>query len=221
MNKFAVALATVVALTLALFAVAAAGAKDNSDGQTVIDRWVAKVAERLGVSSDDLTAAMQGAQFDLIDEAVAAGNMTQQQADQLKQYIQENGVLFPHRPGHGLRCRGANFTVEAAAQVLGMEKDALIQALQSGQSLLEVAQAQGMGADDFKAALLGQVRSDLDQKVAAGTLTQSQADRIYQGFESRIDRIVNFQPDPDRHPCRPHQRGASGDASVAPAAVGF
>lgn len=208
MNKFTVALAAVIALTLALFAVAAAGAQDNSDGQTLMDRWVAKVAERLGVSSDELTAAMQGAQFDLIDEAVAAGNITQEQADQLKQYIQENGVPFPRRPGHGLRCRAANFTVEAAAQVLGMEKDALIQALQSGQSLLEVAQAQGMGADDFKAALLDQVKSDLDQKVAAGMLTQSQADRIYQGFESRIDRIVNFHSDADRSPCRPHQAAA-------------
>lgn len=219
MKKFAVVIAAVVALGLALFAVAAAGAQQNGDGQALTDRWLAKVAERLGVSTDELTAAMQGAQFDLIDEAVAAGNMTQEQADHLKQYIEENGVLFPHRPGHGLRCGAANFTVEAAAQVLGMEKEALVQALKSGQSLLDVAQSQGMSADDFKAALLDQVKSNLDQKVAAGKLTQSQADRIYQGFESHIDRIVNFHPDPDRHPCRPHEGGSS--EGETPAATGF
>lgn len=125
------------------------------------------------------------------------------------------------RPGPGPRhaCLAARFTVNAAADVLGMDKDDLVGALRSGQSLLEVAEAHGMDGDQFKAALLDEVKAGLDAKVSEGKISQERADKIYQAFEAHIDKIVNFHPDPDRHPCRP--RAGAGPASsgdVAPAA---
>jgi hypothetical protein len=117
-------------------------------------------------------------------------------------------------------CLAARFTVNAAAEVLDMEKSALVEGLRSGQSLAEIAEAQGMSAGDFKAALLGQARDSLDAKVAEGKLTQEKADKIYQAFEGHIDQIINFHPDPSRHPCRPRAHRAAGD-SAAPASAGF
>ena len=46
----------------------------------------------------------------------------------------------------------------AAAEILGMTEDDLRTALESGQTLVEIAQAHGMSADDFQAALMEQIR---------------------------------------------------------------
>ncbi|HJX61024.1 MAG TPA: biotin/lipoyl-binding protein [Dehalococcoidia bacterium] len=50
-----------------------------------------------------------------------------------------------------------------AAELLGMTEDELQAALESGQTLVEIAEAQGMSAEDFQAALMQQARG------AAGT----------------------------------------------------
>ncbi len=117
-------------------------------------------------------------------------------------------------------CLAARFTVNAAAEVLDMEKSAVVEALRSGQSLAEIAEAQGMSADDFKAALLEQVKSDLDAKVSEGKLSQERADKIYQAFEKHVDQVINFHPDPSRHPCRPRVQTGGSDRP-APANIGF
>jgi hypothetical protein len=49
-----------------------------------------------------------------------------------------------------------------------------------------------MSVEDFKAALLAEVKSTLQTKVEEGTITQDQADRMFEGIDEHIDRIVNF-----------------------------
>ena len=46
----------------------------------------------------------------------------------------------------------------AAAEILGMTEEGLSAALESGQTLVEIAEAHGMSADDFQAALMQRVR---------------------------------------------------------------
>ncbi len=220
MKKLLIVVAAVAAIGIAIVAAAGAGAQEGSgDGARPLDKWVTKVAERLGLSEEEVTDAMQGAQFDLIDEAVASGDLTQEQADKLKERIEEYGIVVP-RPGHHggdrLRCAAAKFTVDAAAEVLGMEKDALIAEMKSGKTLAQVAESQGMSVEDFKTALLGQAKQTLDAKVAAGGLTQEQADKLYEAFESHIDQIVNHQADSDHSPCRPRHDGPPPEGKPAP-----
>jgi polyhydroxyalkanoate synthesis regulator phasin len=210
MKKVLIVVAAVAALGVAAVAVAQEGA----GGGSAADAWTAKVAEKLGVTEDELAAAMKDAQFELIDEAVAEGRITQEQADAIKARAEESGNYFPHRPGvDGKRaCLAVKFTVRAAAEVLGMEHEALVEALQSGQSLAEIAEAQGMNVEDFKAALLEQAQEDLDALVAEGKLTQDQADRLHQAFSEHIDQIVNSHPDGEHRPCRGHGGGSEGEA---------
>lgn len=71
-----------------------------------------------------------------------------------------------------------------------------------------------MGADDFTAALLAEVKADLDAKVTDRDITQAQADRAYERTERNIDRIVNYVPDEDgRRPCRALQDRPANDAT--------
>lgn len=176
---------------LGLAAVALGGAVTSAQGDDgVVGTFLAKVAEKLGVSEDELNTAVQQAQIEMIDEAVAEGRLTEDQAAQMTERIQEGDLLFPlmgEEPGgHG----GAAIP-QAAAQVLGMTEDEVMQELRDGSSLAELAAAQGMSTEDFQAALLTEVQSQLDAQVADGKLTQEQADQEYQRIQDNIDSIVS------------------------------
>ena len=189
-------IAAVVAV-LGLAVVAVGGAVTSAqEGDGPFAGFLAKVAAKLGVSEDQLKGAIDEAQIETIDEAVASGRLTQEQADQMKERVAEGDSLLPFggpRGGPRGELRGARVLPDAAAQALGITQDELMTELKDGKSLAEVAEAKGMSVDDFKAALLIQVKAQLDSLVADGTLTQEQADRVMQNTEDNIDSIVNAQ----------------------------
>jgi hypothetical protein len=188
-----------------------AGAQEG-EAQKPGERFVAETAERLDVTSEELTSAMAEAQFEIIDDAVAEGRLTEDEAAKLKERIEEYGPLavigrrHRDRDVEGL-CHGARLVVGAAAEVLGKEPVEVAEAVKSGESLAEQARAQGMSVEDFKTALLDTVKRMLQAKVDEGTITQVQADRIFAGIEENIDGIVNFEGQGGDGPCdRPGDR---------------
>lgn len=189
-----------------------AGAQSgDGDAQLRGERFIAETAERLGVTPEALTEAMNGAEFEIIDEAVADGRITEEQAAKLKERIEERGPLAGIRPRHGGKalCHGARLVAGAAAEVLGKEPLQVVEAVKAGESLAEQAAAQGMAVEGFKTALLDAIKRMLQAKVDEGKITQEQADRVFAGIEEHIDRIVNFEGDGDERPC--HRRGDRGD----------
>jgi len=82
---------------------------------------------------------------------------------------------------------------EAAAEVLGISEDDLIAGLQDGQSLAQIAEAQGMSVEDFRAALLENVTADLQAKLDAGDITQEQFDDKVAELNANIDEIINAE----------------------------
>jgi hypothetical protein len=190
-----------------------AGAQSgDEEAQRHGERFIAETAERLGVTPEALTDAMKGAEFEIIDEAVADGRITEEQAAKLKERIEERGPMAGIRPRHGggkALCHGVRLVTGAAAGVLGKEPLQVVEAVKAGESLAEQAAAQGMAVEDFKSALLDAVKRILQAKVEEGKITQTQADRVFAGIEEHIDRIVNFEGDGDERPC--HRRGDRGD----------
>jgi hypothetical protein len=81
----------------------------------------------------------------------------------------------------------------AAATVLGITEDEIEAALEDGKSLAEVAEAQGMGADDFQAALAEEITAGLDASLEAGDITQDQYDHITGELDDHLDRIINAE----------------------------
>ena len=53
---------------------------------------------------------------------------------------------------------------------------------------------QGVDVEEFKADVLAAVAADLNEKVADGSITQEQADRILAKITESIDRIVEKVP---------------------------
>jgi len=196
-----------------------AGAQEG-EGERRGDRFIAETAERLGVTPEALTEAMTGAQFEIIDEAVSEGRLTEEQAAKLKERIEEYGPLSiigrGHRDGKAL-CHGARLVTGAAAEVLGKEPAEVAEAVKSGESLAEQAEAQGMSVEEFTAALLEAIKSQLDAKVAEGTVTREQADRIFAGIEENIERIINVEGEGGPGPC--HRPGGDRPARAEPEAT--
>lgn len=212
MKKLLILAATVVTLSLA--AVAATGAAaDGADGP--FSGFLGKVAEKLGVSQEQLETAIQEVQLETIDEAVAEGRITEEQADKLRERSEDGVRLFPRRPQQH---RGAGLIVESAALVLGMEKPELAEQLKDGSSLAEVAGTEGMRVEEFTAALLSEIQTQIDQMVADGKLTAEQAEQLSQKIEESIDRIVNGQHQPGPHRWRRHGLG-DGSPTLSPAST--
>ena len=108
-------------------------------------------------------------------------------------------------------------TTEAAATVLVLEPEELLSELQDGKTMAEVAEEQGMAVDAFTSAMLPEVRQELDALVADGTLTEEQAEAIYDRVEENIDDIVNSVPKP-HGPCPRGAffEGGAPDSSLEP-----
>lgn len=200
MRKMIVAVAALLAVAIGVIAVVGVGAQtptpSTTGTPTKVDTYIAKLAAELGIDQQQLRTAMLNANLGLVDDAQAAGKITADQATQQKQRIQDNNILLPGfgRHGRGGPGRDAMFIGAAAAKVLNLDANTLTTDIKSGQSLAEIAQAQNMNAGDFKAALLAEVKTDLDAKVSAGTITQDRADKAYQNVSDNIDNIINFKP---------------------------
>jgi membrane-bound lytic murein transglycosylase B len=222
MKKLLLPIAAVAALAVALFAVASVGAQEGTDG-TPVQTFVGKLAAKLGISEDQLATAVKDVELEMVDEALAEGRITEEQAAEMRDRIENGELRFPGGRGpHGHVCAAGGRFVYATAEVLGIEESAVIDGLQAGKSLVTIAGENGMGADEFKAALTAEVEEHLAEKVAAGTITQAQADRMLAKFNENVDRVVNFTPDASGEgACRgPRPGGFAPDGAPTPEAEG-
>jgi uncharacterized coiled-coil protein SlyX len=169
------------------------------------------VAKRLNVSPSDLQSAVQGAVADQLDKAVAAGRLTQQQADAMKQRLKDRGgsPLFgggrrlgfahpgPLGPGGRLLFGGP----DVVAKYLGLDAATLRDRLASGKSLADVARDQGKDVAGLEQALVDAARSRLDKAVVDKRITAQQRQSILDRLKSRVaDLVAGRPPAPPPHP---------------------
>jgi hypothetical protein len=184
----------------------ALAASGSGSGTSFLDR----VAQKLGISSEKLRDATKAAAIDQIDEQLKAGTITKEQADAMKKRV-ESGQFpglgrgfgdrgFGHHgfgrgmggpglggPGPG----GPGGHLADAATYLGLTQAKLMDQLQAGKTLADVAKAQGKTVEGLKDALLASEKKELDALVKAGTITQAQADSALADRKSRLDDMVN------------------------------
>jgi uncharacterized protein YidB (DUF937 family) len=110
------------------------------------------------------------------------------------------------RPGPG-RFGGGGFVNQALADFFGMSLTDLRTAVQSHQTLAQIAQAHGKSTADLKTFLANQEKTRLDAAVQAGKLTAQQETTILNGQSARLDKLINGTF-PGRGPRGP--RGARG-----------
>ena len=99
------------------------------------------------------------------------------------------GGFGPRGPGFGF---GRGGGLSAAAGYLGLSPSQLITKLQSGQTLAQIAEAtSGKSVAGLVAAMTAAQKTELDNAVKAGRLTQAQADSLSAALKDRVTAMVN------------------------------
>ncbi len=208
---------TAVGLTAGLIAGAGAGLILEMSGSAGASSQSAAVA-----APDDDDATTDGSADadrpdptqrlqEVLQPLVDASTITQAQADAVIEALQaaapkdgKGGPGGPGRPGGG----GAGFKV--VAETLGLTEQEVREAVIDGQTLAEIAEANDSSADELVDAILADIKSHMDEKVAAGDLTQEEADAKLAEAEERVAEFVNNTKPPKGRPGGPGGPGAGG-----------
>lgn len=159
-------------------------APTSTDGTTATDS-----------TRPDPTTKLQAVLQPLIDD----GTITQAQADKVIAAIvaarpigdHDGGPMGGHRGFGGPRV-GAN--LDAVATTLGITADEVRTALESGQSLADLAVSKGKTAQDVIDAIVADATTKINEQVTAGDITQAQADKFLADLTTRVTDLVNATP---------------------------
>lgn len=89
------------------------------------------------------------------------------------------------------RNRRGGCNLETAAAAIGIEEADLRAALEDGSSIADVAEANGVSADDVIDAMVDAKTDRIAEKVESGRITQEQADEKLAELEDKISDRVN------------------------------
>lgn len=151
---------------------------------------------------------------DVLDDLVADGTLTAAQAEAVAEALAEirpeRGMR--HGPGHR-----AGHVFAEIADILGIEPEALRDAMVEGATIAELAADAGVTTDDIVAALVAQASDRLDEAVESGRIDDADAETKLAEIEDRLTALVNGEIDlserPQRHGPR-FGRGMSDDAGL-------
>lgn len=111
-----------------------------------------------------------------------------------------------------------HFAMDTAAGVLGMTNAELRAALADGKTVAEIAEDKGVALQRVIDALVADHKTHLDAHVAAGEITQEQADERLARFTERVTAFVNGEKPAFEGGDRP--RGPRGRIAPAGAPAG-
>lgn len=184
--------ATVAATGMPLLAASPQPSASPKPAAGQCDRFVANFAASIGKSQDQVRKAYSDALAKTLDDAVKAGELTQQQADAIKTRASADqlcrGALAQAVKQNGARKPGAKDLARVGiaqyAKVLGTSETDLQQQLRSGKTVKELAAAKGMDEKAFRQKLIEVVKPELDKQKQAGSVTQQQVDAVLKRLES-------------------------------------
>jgi hypothetical protein len=187
------------------YAIAQSGDSPKAERQAFLD----DAAQRLDVTPQKLTQALQDAAIARIDAAVKAGRLTEAQGTEMKQHIRAGELPFLGGPGGpggphggpGFHRGGPPPGIAAAETYLGLSRAELRKQLESGKSLADVANAQNKSVDGLESAMEKAIRADIAKAVDDKKLTQAQADEMLKDLPQHLaDRIQDKDgPGPGGH----------------------
>ena len=190
-TKLAAGAGAALAVVGAGGAVAADRLSPSDESKAVVE----DAAKQLGVDPAKLNDALKRALENRIDEAVKAGHLSEEQGTAMKELIEADDFpLFPG-PGPAFELRGLRHhgfrDLGAASAYLGVDEDELRARMRDGDTLAEIAEAEGKSVDGLVNAIVAATTKRLDEAVAAGRLKKAQRDEIVAGLKQRTTEIVN------------------------------
>lgn len=190
-----------LAIPLAVAALLGGGAAAFAATQSSSPRrqaYLDDAAHRLGVSPAALDGALQAAAIDRVNAQLAAGHLTQAQANALEQRIKEGRGPLPGRRGlAGRRTRkGARLgLIHAAATYLGLTPAQLRAERRAGKSLDQIASATaGKSPAGLQSAIVSQAKARLGASVSSGHISSSRATELLNRLTARLPALLAATP---------------------------
>ena len=185
-NSLVAGLASVAVLGLGGVAIAA---NSGSDDRATAFAEALSAQTGAEITAEDVTAARKQLAKDRVEQAVTDGRLTREEADAILERIESGEGLgrgFPiGGPGsghHSLRGGGAH--IGDVADALGLDADALRDALRDGQSLSEFAEGQGKTRAQVLDAIKEEITAEAEERGVdppAGEDLTTLAERIADG----------------------------------------
>jgi polyhydroxyalkanoate synthesis regulator phasin len=192
-----------VVATFVFLVTGTAFAQSDTAATSLRQSFIERLAEKLGVTTDELTNAAESAANEIIDEAVERGDLTEEQGNRVRARIASDLPFFGLGHGHGggfgdCGPLGVRFSLDTIAGTLGMSIEDLRSELRDGTPLTDIIAAQGSTVDEVVDALVADAESRLDQAVTDGQLTREQADEVLAGLSDRLTEM--FESDVSGRP---------------------
>jgi hypothetical protein len=188
-NRHTVGALAATAAVLVGAGAALAASPDTADRSSRCEARVARIAERRGVTVEQLTADAKARLLARIDAAEKAGRISSERAAKLRERVTEGSLCGGAR--HHAQARLAlHGMLRAAAGFLGLDREELREQL-PGTSLAALAEKQGKSVSALEAAMIAPAKQRLAKAVADGKLTQARADAVLERLENAADRLAN------------------------------
>jgi len=158
---------------------------------------LAEVITNSGGDVEAVTASIVSAVTTRVQDAVAAGNMTQEQADTILASLEENvtsalnGEFVPGQGPIGRALRGAQILIDAAAEATGLDQQEILTQLRAGSTLADIITANGGDVDAVVAAAVASATEQINTAVSEGRITQEDADTRIASLEDNFTAMIN------------------------------
>lgn len=173
----------------------------------------AEIAAVQGVELDTIVDALTEEIETKINARVEAGDITQEEADEklagLEDKITERLNTVPTaRDGRSHRKSGGS---EIVQELLGLTQEEIREGFQAGQTLADLAEANGVSTDALVDAIVAEAEANVAEKLEAGDITQERADNILDGLEDKVeDKVTAERPARGERGTRGGVRGTRG-----------
>lgn len=177
---------------------------DELKSQIADGATLEEIAAAAGIDLEGFLTRLRADVLGSIDDSVAAGDLSQQQGDAIKEKIEsfdlEEGLQFRPSDGLGTLPKGMDFDgrgfgfqgrgfggfgdMGGLLGDLDIDLDELREQLESGASLDEAFDALGIDLEALAAEAQADALAHLDEMVTDGVMTQEQADSIREMLES-------------------------------------
>jgi hypothetical protein len=160
--------------------------------------FIERVAANLGVEPAQLEQAIRDARLAMIDEALASGAITDEQAERARQRVNDGKPPRPRERHHQHARRAAvrEGIVEHSAAAIGVTPEELRASLRAGSSIADVAASHDVPLGDVKSAILDAAGAKLDRAVANGRIDRARADEMLAALASRLDELLQRKRTP-------------------------
>jgi hypothetical protein len=186
-NRHTVGALAATAAVLVGAGAALAASPGTADRSSRCEARVARMAERRGVTLEQLTTDVKARLLARIDAAEKAGRISSERAAKLRERVTEGSLCGARHHAHArVALHGM---LRAAAGFLGLDREELREQL-PGTSLAALAEKQGKSVSALEAAMVAPAKQRLAQAVADGKLTQARADAVLERLDDAADRLA-------------------------------